>query len=106
MIQLTPKGDFKKNRKVANEHSELMASKGFREAAKVALVEYQRQKLTGDVQNPAASSLKLKGAQEFLDVLMNLGEPEAKREETDTNVLQPPEEFGGWKTPSKLPITP
>lgn len=74
-ISLQPKQDFLRDTKKAGTHQDVMASPLFHEAAKMALLEYQRSFMYADAVQGAIVSLKVKGAHEFLAVLMNLGEP-------------------------------
>lgn len=69
-ISIQPKGDFLKDKTRASKHQDVMANPEFRENCKVALLEMQ---LAMPVDGQ--SILKLKGAKEFLDILLNLGEP-------------------------------
>jgi len=95
-ISLSPKADFLRDASRASAHQDVMASPQFKTAAATALLAYQYNKLrlVGDPTNPAAISLKLQGAQEFLEVLMNLGEPEEPRgAPLSDNLTNPDERF-------------
>ena len=92
-ILLSPKARFCANPAVASSHSDLMASPTFQTAASTALLQYQLETLGGtDPQVLAVVAAKLKGAQEVMRVLLNLGRKEVPTVSTDDNQLIPPEE--------------
>lgn len=86
-VSLAPKGEFLSDPKVAGSHQDIMASPSFRHAARMALLEYQYgQKFES---NPAAAGMKLQGAQDFLKILLNLGNPTSTASQPDTEQLTP-----------------
>lgn len=91
-ISLSPKARFLANPKTAAEHADFMASPQFQAAAAAALLEYQIRVCPSEPTVLAIVASKLKGAQEFLSVLMNLGIPETPFRVTPDYGLTPPEE--------------
>lgn len=91
-ITLSPKQRFCADPKVAAAHSDVMASREFINAASVALLEFQYRVCPADPSVLMVSAAKLKGAQEFLGVLLNLGLPEDRVPTTPDFALTPPEE--------------
>lgn len=88
-ISLQPKQDFIRDKAAASAHQDVMASPQFHSAAKAALLEYQRSFMYADAVQGAIVSLKVKGAHEFLAVLMNLGEPDKPRIDRPSEQLNP-----------------
>lgn len=91
-LSIQPKSDFLRDKTRSSSHADLMASPQFQEAAKSAML--QLQYTTGlmpdaSMAGVAIGSLKLKGAQEFLHILLNLGNPEPPRRETQEKTLNP-----------------
>jgi len=78
-----------------------MASPAFQNAAASALLAYQYKLGGGTPEALTIIAAKLRGAQEFLHVLMNLGLPESKSSPFDDSGLTPPEE--SLKRPYKPP---
>jgi hypothetical protein len=74
----TPKQEFLESAAACKAHRELMQNPALRRSFNAALLHHQR-RLTSAVEidgNAAAAYfLKIKGAQEFLDILINLAEP-------------------------------
>lgn len=68
-----------------------MASPAFHAAASAALLEYQMRIASPEPNIAAAATYKLRGAQEFLGLLMTIGEPDPKPSQTVTGGLTPPE---------------
>jgi hypothetical protein len=91
-IALSPKKRFLNNPAIASSHSDLMASPAFQEAARTALLAYQQHVLTVDPTGLTIAAAKLRGAQEYLNTLMNLGLPETRTTATVDSSLVPPEE--------------
>lgn len=77
MNALLPKAEFIKNEKLAGEYQDLVQNPVFREAAKMALLHYATTLSRHDSAGPtlAVVGLKLQGAKEMLDALMNFGIP-------------------------------
>ena len=92
-LTLSPKQRFLSNQKRAASHTEAMAAPSFFEAASMALLEYQYRSIGGDPQVLAIAAAKLRGAQEFLRILMNLGLPEAAVQLVPDGQLTPPEQL-------------
>lgn len=69
MNALTPKADFLKNSRGADQHMEIVLSPQFRGAAGAALLEYVMSLDGGDPR----STYKMAGAREVMNVLLNLG---------------------------------
>lgn len=91
-ITLSPKQRFLGVPATAAAHSDIMASPQFQAAAAAALLEYQYRVCPVDPTVLMVSAAKLKGAQEFLNVLMNLGVPEGTAQHAPDYSLQPPED--------------
>lgn len=74
----TPKQEFLLNTAAVKAHRELMDNPRLRLSFATALLQFQR-KLTSrdhpDGNTAASYFLKIQGAQEFLDILINLAEP-------------------------------
>lgn len=86
-VSLSPKAEFLRDPKIAGQHQDLVSSPEFRHAARMALLEYQlNQKFES---NPAAAGMKLQGAQDFVKVLLNLGNPTSTSVTHDTEQLTP-----------------
>lgn len=83
-ISLTPKLDFLSDKQRASTHQDIVASPQFKSAAQFALLEMQLNKSEfTNLGDASVAQIKLKGAQQFLSILMNLGEPdEPKRNQT------------------------
>lgn len=92
-IGLDPKAKYMANASVAGAHSDLMASPAFQQAAATALLAYQYRLGAGDAQVLALSFSKLRGAQEYLRELMNLGLPDTVETQSVDSSLVPPEDF-------------
>lgn len=106
MTTLTPKFDFLKDKRAASTHADAMAAPTFRHAASMAMLEYQRRLLPSDDSNPqllAGTTLRLAGAQGFLNVLLNLGEADKQQDIPAPTGLQTEEDF--WQSQQK-PSTP
>ncbi len=69
-FKFTPKADFLADKARASAHQDVVLSPQFREAAKTALLHYSSVLDKTD----GKSILLLKGAEDFLNVLLNLGE--------------------------------
>lgn len=91
-IQLTPKETYRQDKEAAQKHSDIMAGTPFKAAASTALLEYQYAMASQEPQVAAVTAFKLKGAQEFLGILLNLGEPDEPRRSLGSPGLIPPEE--------------
>lgn len=91
MNALLPKAEFIKNEKLANEYQDLVQNPVFREAAKLALLTYATDLSRHDSSGPtlAVVGLKLQGAKEMLDVLMNFGIPYRTPTQTNNDELDP-----------------
>lgn len=72
----TPKQQFLEQTKQVAEHRNLMQNSSLRMSFNMALLQYQHNLMAGmsDASGAAASSFKLKGAAEFLNTLIMLGE--------------------------------
>lgn len=90
-LSLSPKARFLADPAVASAHSDLMASPAFLSAASAALLHYQYKAVGGDPAVLAVSAAKLRGAQEFLRELLNLGFAEHTDETIPDHNLTPPE---------------
>lgn len=88
-ISLSPKFDFCRDPKRAGNHQDLMAHPSFQEAAKAALLEYQVRLVNGPAETAIVAAHRLKGAEDFLKVLLNLGEPDAPRMVPESGALTP-----------------
>lgn len=97
-IRLTPKDTFRDNKQAASAHSDVMASKAFKDAVSTALLEYQFRMASAEPQVAAVTSFRLKGAQEFISILLNLGEPDPIRQPIHGPGLIPPEEISIQQT--------
>jgi hypothetical protein len=87
-ISLTPKADFLADKQRASLHQDIMASPQFKSAAQFALLEMQLRSDFTNLGDASVAQIKLKGAQEFLRILMNLGEvdkPNARQ--SDDNLI-------------------
>lgn len=88
---IQPKADFLADPKRAGLHQDLVLSPEFREAAKIALLQYAIN-IGGDdadINKLAQVGLKLEGARGVLSVLLNLGEVSASKFNIDPNELTP-----------------
>lgn len=90
-IKLTPKDTFRADKPAAQAHSDITAGTPFQNAASVALLEYQFRMASGEPTVAAVTAFKLRGAQEFLAILLNLGEPDDVRQPLGNLGLTPPE---------------
>lgn len=95
----TPKVEFQKNPAFVKNHVQLVEDERLRYSLRVALEEMQRRSAAGtDTTNfnfCAASHLRLLGAQDFIEIFLNLGEQMQPAARTDTanlpgNVSQMP----------------
>ena len=76
MIAIQPKLDFLKDAKQASAHQDVMSHPSFQTAAKTALLEYQTQLCNGPAEAALVAVHRLRGAEDFLRILLNLGEPQ------------------------------
>lgn len=87
MNTLSPKTLFVEDKKRADRHMEFVLSPAFHAAAQVALAEYALLVARKD----ALAGPFLMGAKEFLEILMNLGDPKAQpTDSSDIPQLTPP----------------
>ncbi len=91
-ILLEPKKRFLSIPATANTHSDLMASPSFQHAASTAMLAYQYQLGGGSPEALSIVAAKLRGAQEFLHCLLNLGLPNSTEKSIPDASLVPPEE--------------
>lgn len=91
-ISLSPKQRFLADPKAAAAFSDIMASREFISAASIALLEFQYRVCPADPTVLMVAAAKLKGAQEFLNVLLNLGLPDERVTAVPDFQLTPPEE--------------
>jgi hypothetical protein len=83
----SPKSEFVKEPQRVKRHHELVEQESLRVALITALLEYQRiqTKLSApDLGGCAACFLRLQGAQEFVELLLNLAETSAPSAMTDS----------------------
>lgn len=76
----TPKQDFMASADACKAHRALMDNPKLRLSFATALLQFQRETTNVTVldgNQAAANFLKLQGAQKFLDILINLAEPDA-----------------------------
>ena len=66
-----------------------MADPRFQSAAQAALLEYQVRLCGGPSDSAVVAAHRLKGAEDFLRVLLNLGEPEKPRVAAASDALIP-----------------
>ena len=87
----TPKAEFLKDAVAVKRHHELVENDGLRLGIAVALQEMQRRAAAGtDTTNfnfCAASHLRMLGAQDFIEIFLNLGEQMQPGVRTDTTNL-------------------
>ena len=87
----TPKSEFLKDSVSLKRHHEFVENPDFRYSLEVALLEMQRRAASNtDPTNMAfcaSSHLRLLGAQDFIDIFMNLGEQMQPGVRTDTTNL-------------------
>lgn len=88
-ISLTPKQDFLADKSRASVHQDAVASPAFKSAAATALLELQIRLPVTNLGDASIAQIKLKGAQEFLSILLNLGEPEEPRRSQIQESLHP-----------------
>lgn len=78
----TPRAEFQANSANIQRHAKLLDNSHFQYALQTALAEYARDLTTGisesDFNAQAAAHLKLRGAQRFVDLLLNLAEPQIR----------------------------
>lgn len=89
ILALAPKNDFLHDAKRANLHQDVMASPQFQLAAKTALLEYQVRLCNGPTDAALVAVHRLRGAEDFLRLLLNLGEPEKPKFEAKLEELKP-----------------
>ena len=89
MIILSPKSDFLSDAKKAGELMDITMSPLFKEAAKAALLQYSLRLSKKNTEGPtlAVVGLRMQGAQEVLEELMNLGRPSLPSMEEDDGQL-------------------
>lgn len=87
---ISPKADFQKDKARAEAMAEAVAAPSFREASKCALLEYTLAVTTRE--QPAIAGLHIQGATQFLDVLLNIGEPSVPLTPMPSEELDNPEE--------------
>lgn len=80
MISLNYKAQFQKNDLLAKAHRELVVTDAFQVAVEMALLQYQASLHSDITPNVSAADAALKfqrleGAQDFVKILLNLGEP-------------------------------
>lgn len=92
-LTLAPKALFLAHKADASTHSDYMASPLFHAAAQAALLECQRTWCGGEVQSLTVAGIKLRGAQEFLATLMNIGVPTVPAAPMSSGGLTPPEDI-------------
>lgn len=85
MNSISPKSRFLSDRALASQHSEMVVHPGFRAAAEAALLNYAI-KLDG---HDVRSALKIQGAKEVLQELLNLGDPSKPLMQSTTEELNP-----------------
>lgn len=90
-ITLSPKARFCSDKRAAGEHSDYMATPAFQSAAAAAMLAYQYRVCPSEPTVLAISASKLKGAQEFLRELMNIGIPDTVENLPMDEGLVPPE---------------
>jgi hypothetical protein len=74
----TPKAEFLLNKKAVDAFMEIFSKRETQLCIQTALAQYCRSvSAQDDSASPGASHFKLKGAHEFIQVLMNLGESPA-----------------------------
>lgn len=87
----TPKADFLKDSAAVANHHKLVENLTLRKHMEIALLEMQRRAAAGtDTTNLnfcAASHLRLLGAQDFIEIFLNLAETMAPGVKTDTTNL-------------------
>jgi hypothetical protein len=88
-IALTPKHDFLSDKLRASTHQDVVASPQFKSAAQLALLEMQFRSGFTNIGEASINYIKLKGAQEFLTILINLGEPDEPRRNHTQESLNP-----------------
>jgi hypothetical protein len=101
-ISISPKQRFLDTPAQASSHSDLMASPVFQSAASSAMLAYQFKVASCEPSGLTIAAAKLRGAQEFLHILLNLGLPESRTTSTVDSALVPPEE--SLKLPYQPPI--
>lgn len=74
MNKLTPKVDFIRDSKIADNHQETVLNPDFRAACGVALLQYTINLSTVNLQSAAENAYKIQGAKEVIEVLLNLGD--------------------------------
>lgn len=91
MNLLSPKSDFLKDEKRAGAWQDVVANPLFNEAVKHALLSYQMELTKSDSEGPnlAVVGLRMQGARQFLEHLMNLGLLTKLPSNTETDTLEP-----------------
>lgn len=89
IIDLQPKRDFLRDSKRGSAHQDVMSSPFFQDAAKAALLEYQVRLANGPVEAAIVAVHRLRGAEDFLRILLNLGEPEKPQVKAESQALIP-----------------
>lgn len=88
---ISPKSEFMADEKKAGQFQDLVLSPLFREGAKAALLHYSMSLSKKNTEGPtlAVVGLRMQGAQEVLEVLMNLGRHVAPEIEGADDHLDP-----------------
>lgn len=88
-ITLAPKLIFLADKSRASVHQDIMASPAFKSAVQHALLEMQLRQAFTNLGEASVHQIKLKGAEDFLRILMNLGEPDEPRRSIIQEELNP-----------------
>lgn len=88
-VSLTPRFDFLADKRKLIAHQELVVSPVFKEAAMAALLEYQFTLKAALLADGALIALKLKGAEDFLNIFLNLAEESIERDRPEEDALHP-----------------
>jgi hypothetical protein len=88
-IALTPKPDFLSDKTRASAHQDIMASPAFKAAASAAMLQMQIELRSQNLGDASIHQIMLKGAEKFLSVLMNIGEPDKPGVATAQESLNP-----------------
>lgn len=104
-LRLDPRTAFVGDPARASAHSDVMASPLFHAAATQAMLAYQFSLSTAPANEAVVVAFKLRGAKEFLDTLMTIGEKQMPRPQADDAALQPPERDPRdlWRSPAAHP---
>lgn len=89
MISLAPRMDFRADEDRLKRHAKLCESSEFHHALQTALLTLQQRQVYSNLTEASASAIKLKGAQEFVSILLNLSEPEKPGAEPQLPPLNP-----------------